>query len=348
MKTVKIGNSNVGKNQPIFISFEPGATYSSFEEAKNMLLSVVNSGGDAVKFQTFLPGDAERMMGKKDITVKFSDSSGQKEELVLDALKRRELSKEEWQKLIQFTKSKGLNFITAPYFPETINFLEKNNVDALKISKGDVNNSILIDAMAKTKLPIIIDAREKLEDIDNAIEICLENHNEQIIIMHCPSGYPSEDAGVHLNAIPFLQQRYDFPIAFADHSPGDVMNFGAIAMGATMLEKTITVDKMIPHVEHFMSLELSQLNEFVKNVRKLSNAMGNDKILYASRVEENARRSLVAKRQIIKDTKISLEDLDFTRPGDQGISCSEGFKILGKMSIQDISEGEPLQWDQFE
>lgn len=348
MKTVKIGNHNVGENYPTFISFEPGATYSSFDEAKQMLLSLIDSGGDAVKFQTFLPGDADRMMGKKDITIQFSDSYGKKEELVLDALKRRELSKEEWKKLIQFTKSNELIFITAPYFPETVDFLVENNVDAFKVSKGDVNNALLIDKIAKTGLPVIIDAREKLEDIDNAIKICIENKNEQIIIMHCPSGYPTEDAGVHLNALSFLQQHYEYPIAFSDHSPGDIMNYAAVTLGATMLEKTITTDKTISQVEHFMSLELSELKEFTQNIRKLEKAMGDSKILYSSRVEESARRSLISKRNIVKGTIITLDDVDFTRPGDQGISCSEGFKILGKKLTHDIPEGKPFRWDQFE
>jgi N,N'-diacetyllegionaminate synthase len=348
MVSVKIGNSFVGENNPCFISFEPGATYSSFEDAKKMLISVANSGADAVKFQTFLPGDADRIMGKKDITVKFSDASGLKEELVIDALRRRELSKDEWKKLIDFSKSNGLNFITAPYFSETVDFLEKNKVDAIKVSKGDVNNAILIDKIAKTQLPIILDAREKLEEIDKAIKICIENNNNKIIIMHCPSGYPSSDAGVHLKAISFLIEHYDFPIAFSDHSPNDIMNYAAVSLGAKMLEKTITTDKTISQVEHLMSLELSELKMFVQNINKISNAMGNPDILYSSRVEESSRRSIVSKRKINKSTSISIDDLEFKRPGDQGISCSDGFKILGKKSIQDIPEGQFLQWDQFE
>ena len=348
MVSVKIGNNYVGDKNPCFISFEPGATYSNFQDAKTMLLAVVDSGANAVKFQTFLPGDSDKMMGNKDILVDFSDSDGKKQELVINALKRRELPQNDWKNLIELSKSNGLNFITAPYFPETVDFLEKHNVDALKVSKGDVNNSLLIDKMAKTKLPIILDAREKLDDIDAAIKICVENNNEKIIIMHCPSGYPSEDSGVHLNALDFLQQRYDFPIAFSDHSPDDIMNYAAIAKGATMLEKTITVDKSISQVEHFMSLELSELKKFVHNVRKLENAMGNSKILFSSRVEDSTRRSLVSKREILKGIVITIDDLEFKRTGDRGISCSNGFELLGKRSNQDIPSGEFLQWNQFE
>jgi len=348
MASVKIGKNFVGESNPCFISFEPGATYSNFDDAKKMLNSVMESGAHAVKFQTFFPGDSDKIMGKKDIMIEFSDTKGKKQELVINALKRRELSENEWKNLIQLSKSNGLNFITAPYFPETVDFLEKNNVDAIKVSKGDVNNVILIDKIAKTQLPIILDAREKLEDIDKAIEICKENNNNKIIIMHCPSGYPSSDAGIHLNAIPFLSQHYDYPIAFSDHSPNDIMNYAAVSMGAKMLEKTITIDKTISQVEHLMSLELSELKIFIKNIQKISSALGNPEILYSSRVEESSRRSLVSKQKIFKNNIVSLDDLEFKRPGDSGISCSDGFKLLGKKSLKDIPEGEFLQWDQFD
>jgi len=348
MKPIRIGTEFVGGNNPCFISFEPGATYSNFDEAKKMLSAVIESGANAVKFQTFFTGEAERIMGKKDIKVKFSDAEGEKEELVLEALRRRELSKNEWKKLIEFSKSRGLNFITAPYFLETVDFLHENKIDAIKVSKGDVNNTLLIDKIAKTKIPIIIDAREKLEDIKKAIKICLENDNDQIVIMHCPSGYPSTDAGVHLKAISFLQEKFDYPIAFSDHSPGDMMNYAAIALGASMIEKTITTDKTISNIEHYMSLELLELKEFMKNIRKLENAIGDPKILYMSRVEENARRSLVSKSEIKQGETISIEKIDFKRPGNMGISCSEGFKILGKKAIRNIAKDEFFQWDQLE
>jgi len=112
-----------------------------------------------------------------------------------------------------------------------------------------------------------------------------------------------------------------------------------------MLEKTITMDKKIEHVEHFMSLELDELKKFVENVRALEQAIGDPTILTKSRVEENARRSIVAKKDIKKGEKITHELLDFWRPGNQGISCSEGFSVLNKTALQDVSKGTFLKWD---
>ena len=346
--SVKIGNKSVGVGNPCFISFEPSATYTNFVEAKKMIELTAMSGADAIKFQTFLPNDSDRIMGDKSITVDFSTNQGKKQELVYDALKRRELSKDDWKNLIMLTKEQKLLFITAPYFPETIDFLSKFDVDAFKVSKGDINNVLLIDKMAKTGIPIILDAREKLDDIDRAVSICEENNNQNIIIMHCPSGYPSKNSGVHLNAIKFLQQKYQYPIAFADHSTGGIMNYAAVALNVAMLEKTITTNTQLEQVEHFMSLETSELKNFVQNIRMVEEALGNAKILSVSRVEESARRSLVAKKSIQIGEKVSLDHLDFRRPGNKGISCEDGFSVIGKIAKQKILKDEFLEWDMFE
>jgi len=177
---VKIGNKSIGDGEPCFISLEPGATYTELSSAKKMLKAALEAGSDAVKFQTFLPGDAERMMGKKDITIEFGTADGKKKELVLDALKRRELKKDEWRDLVEYAKKQNILFITAPYFPETVDFLVELKVDAIKVSKGDINNVLLIDQIAKTQLPVILDSREKLDDVEKAIKICKDNGNEKI------------------------------------------------------------------------------------------------------------------------------------------------------------------------
>ncbi|MDE1819187.1 MAG: N-acetylneuraminate synthase family protein, partial [Thaumarchaeota archaeon] len=190
-----------------------------------------------------------------------------------------ELPKEAWQELVRYSKENNLVFITTPEFPDSIEFLVDIGVDVLKISKGDINNVLLIEEAAKSKLPIILDGREKFDDVEKAIKICESNGNNQIIIMHCPSGYPAENAGIHLRAINTIQQKCQYPVGFADHSPGGIMNYAAVALGASMLEKTITTNTKIEHVEHFMSLELSELKKFIENIRAVEQAMGNPDIL---------------------------------------------------------------------
>jgi N,N'-diacetyllegionaminate synthase len=346
MKQVNVGNMAVGDGNPCLISLEPSATYESLKDAVSLLELVAEAGADAVKFQTFLPGDSERILGdRKDITVEFSTKTGKKKESVFEALKRRELSKEDWKALVDSAHQNNLLFITAPYFVDTVDFLVEIKVDAIKVSKGDINNVLLIEAIAKTNLPVILDGREKFSDVLIAVEICEKAGNEQIILMHCPAGYPANDETVHLSALTAMRERLDYPVGFADHSLGDTMNYAAVAMGANILEKTITTDRTTEHVEHFMSLEPHEFQTFVRNVRSIENAMGTADVLDISRVEPNARRSLVAARSISTGEEITAELLDFRRPGDSGISCADGYSAVGKKAKEDIPKGVFLQWE---
>ena len=347
MKTITVGNKTIGDDSPCCISFEPSAGYSDFEGAKSMIKATAVAGADAIKFQTFLPGDAKRLMAK-DSLVKFSTPTGKKEESIYEALKKRELTENEWKELINFSKDLDLLFITTPVFIETVDFLVDSKVDLLKVSKGDVDNVLLIDYIAKSNTPIILDGREKFENVDIAIKICEKHQNENIIVLHCPSGYPAENAGVHLNTLQSIKQKYNYPIGFADHSPGGIMNYAAVALGSKMVEKTITPDKTIEHVEHFMSLEPTELKNFVGNIRAIEDAMGDPNIFLTSRVDANLRRAIVAKYDIQKGEKISLESLDFQRPSPMGIPCSEGFNVISKKAVIDIQKNTFLQWEMLE
>jgi len=348
LKEVRIGNKIIGDGHPCLISFETSATYSNKEEAMTMIKAASLAGADAIKFQTLFPGDAERILGKKDLEVEFTTPTGKKKELMYEAIKRRELSRDDWKELFQYSKELGLLFISSPYFLETVEFLSNIKIDAIKVSKGDVNNVFLIEKISKTKLPVILDGREKFEDVERAIKILEYNGNDKIIIMHCPSGYPTEHSGVHLRAIRTIKEKYDYPVGFADHSLGGIMNFAAIALGTNIIEKTITPNKTTELSEHFMSLEPNELKPFIENIRSVEQAMGNPDILKSSRISENVRRSLVTKNNIKKGQKITLENLDFQRPGNMGISCSEGYEVLNKKAITDIPKETFLKWDMLE
>lgn len=342
---IKIGNKSVGENNACLISFEPSSTYNNLSEAKQMIKETSDAGADAIKFQVFLTDEASRFMGDKDILVDFKTPSGKKQEKVYEALKRRELTKDEWKELVNYSKDLKILFIASVYFPETVDFIKEIGVDAIKVSKGDINNVLLIDKISKSDLPIILDAREKFEDVERDIEICKKNKNEKIIIMHCPSGYPAENSGIHLSAISAIKERCPYPVGFADHSPGGTMNYAAIAFGAKILEVTITPDKTIEKVEHFMSLELQELKNFVINIRAVEQAIGTPEILSVSRVAGSARRSLVAKNDIKKGDIIIDDNLDYKRPETAGISVSCGFEVLGKQAKQDIPKDTFLQWN---
>jgi len=344
---VKIGDKFVGDGEPCLISLEPGATHTGIDSAKELAKAVAKSGAEAIKFQTFRTGDADRMMKVKDIHVEYMTPEGKHKETVYQALKRREMSTDEWRELRQYCKKLGLLFISSPYFIDAVDFLEEIKVDAIKVSKGDINNVYFVDYISKKGIPVILDGRENFEFVNKAVEICERNGNRNIIIMHCPSGYPSEDSGVHLNAIKIIREIYEYPVGFADHSLGALMNYPAVALGAKMLEVTVTLDKKTDAVEHYMSLEPHELKEFVTNIRKIEKALGSPRIIFSSRVKDTSRRSFVAKVPIKKGEIITVDKIDFKRPGTH-IPVSDFEKIINKRVKRDIEKDEFLEYDMIE
>lgn len=344
---VKIGNKFIGDGEPCMISLEPGATHTGLESAKKLAKAVAESGADAIKFQVFRTGDSDRLMRQRDIYVEYQTPEGKHKETVYEALKRRELSEKDWTELRSYCKKLNLLFIASPYFLDAVDFLAKIKVDAIKVSKADINNLYMVEYIAKKGLPVILDGRENFEIVEKSVERCERAGNKNIIIMHCPSGYPSADAGVHLLAIRTIKELYKYPVGFADHSMGSLMNYPAVALGAKLLEVTVTLDKKTDAVEHYMSLEPYELKEFVAKVRKIEEALGNPRIIFSSRVKDSSRRSFVAKVNIKKGEKVTIDKVEFKRPGTH-IPVSDIDKVLGKKTKQDIAADDFLEYSMLE
>lgn len=346
MEPVKIGDKMVGDGYPCFISVEPGATYIGLENAKKLVKAAKEANADAVKFQTMLTDELMSHEAEK-LMIEFGTKEGKKKESIYDALKRRELTFDEWKELKKYCDKLGILFISAPSGSSTVDLLADMNVAAIKVSKSDVNNRYLIRHIAKKHLPVIVDAREKFQDVEHAIRICEEEGNNDLILMHCPSGYPAEFAGIHLQVIPFIKGIFGKPVAYSDHSVGDYMNYAALGLGANMLEKTITLNKCTNAVEHYMSLEPEEVKEFVRRVREVEMAFGNPRVIFNSRVKVTNRRSIMTKRKIPRGKTIEIEDLTFKRPGNY-ISVERYEEIIGKKATRDIEVDKFLSEHDFE
>jgi sialic acid synthase SpsE len=319
----------------VFISFEAGATHTGLNAAKTLCKAAKDAGGDAVKFQTVR---AEDLMVCDDTQIEFETAKGRRSESVHKALKRRELSFDDWRRLKEYCDSLKLAFISTPSGPETVDLLADMGAAAIKVSKSDINHRVLIDYMARKGLPIILDGRERFEDVEAAARICEGHGLSDIVIMHCPSGYPAQHAGIHLKAIRHIRDIFDYPVGYSDHSVGTVMNFAAIALGANLIEKTITADRNTDAVEHFMSLEPQELKQFVTDIRAVEAAMGDPRIIFNSRVKAEHRRSVQARRKLAAGHKIVLDDLDFRRPGTH-IPADRYEEIVGRPTAREVSAG---------
>lgn len=338
MREVSIGDRKVGDGHPCLIMMEAGATHTGLESAKQLAQAAADGGADAIKFQTV---DTEKLMAVRDTEVEYTTAGATKKELVYDALKRRELTPDEWRELKRFSDELGLLFISTPSDEQTVDLLVDIGVHGIKVAKADVNHFYLVDYIARTGKPVFLDGRERYEDVERNVEICESHGVKDIVIMHCPSGYPTKDAGVHLSVIPHVKGLFGYPVGYADHSVGAVMNHAAVALGANVIEKTITLDRGTDAVEHYMSLEPGEVPEFVRSIRSVEQAMGNPRIIFNSRVEAVNRRSIFAARDIRAGEELSIEALAFRRPGIY-LSAQHYEAVLGKRLNRDLQQGEPI------
>ena len=339
-RTIQLGNRQVGDGCPVLISLEAGATHSGIESAKQLAKAAADGGADAVKWQTV---NADSLMADRSQMVKYTTDLGEeKQESVYDALKRRELTADQWKELKAYCDELGLLFISTPDSQQSIDLLVDLKADALKVSKSDINHFYMVEYMAQTGLPVILDGREKFDDVERCIRILESHQNLNTIVMHCPSGYPAEHAGIHLKTISQIKNIFGYPAAYSDHSVGEAMNFAAIALGANMLEKTITLDRGTDAVEHSMSLEPDEIAGFIDRVRSVEAAMGDPRIIFNSRVKPDLRRSIFAARDIVEGESISIDDLDFRRPGTH--YPAEHYElVVGKKAKVTISAGQPIK-----
>ncbi|MFC2091180.1 N-acetylneuraminate synthase family protein [Elusimicrobiota bacterium] len=334
VKSVKIGDKIIGDGHPCFISVEPGATHTGLESAKKLAKAAKEAGADAVKYQTM---DTDELMSteSRKHMIDYRTPEGWKKESIYEALKRRELTFDEWRQLKGYCDDLGILFISTPSGPATVELLADINAAAIKVAKADVNNFYLVELIAQKKLPVIIDAREKFMDVERGVRICEEKGVRDIVIMHCPSGYPAEFAGIHLNVIPQIKEIFGYPVAYSDHSVGDYMNYAALGFGVNFLEKTITLDRNTDAVEHYMSLEPAELKVFIERIKEVEQAFGDPRVIFNSRVKDIHRRSIVTKQQIKKGQTIRIEDLTFKRPGSH-LSVEVFNDVVGKKAVRDL------------
>lgn len=339
-KSIRIGNKIVGDGSPCFVSFEIGATVDGIKSARKLIDTIAESGADAVKVQTIF---VDEILSAEDSNVDYTNAAGEKKSTsIAQTLKKRELSREQWHELKALCDKKGLLFVSSPSGPKALTLLAELGAHAIKVSKSDINHYHFIKQVADTGIPVILDGREDVKHLRESFKICDEADNENVMVMHCPSGYPADKAGIHLNALLSLKEMFHCPIGYSDHTVGEHLNYTALALGTNFLEKTLTLDKTIEDVEHSMSLEPREATDFVNRVREVEAAFGDRNVIHSSRVNVSTRRSIQAARNIKSGSTLSIDDITFLRPG-RYMPADQYMNAVGKTASKDIAKGEWLK-----
>lgn len=333
-KTIKINNKAVGEGQPVFVIAEAGVNhFGSMDKAKRLIDVAVNSKADAFKIQVF----------KTENLISCESNEWR------DRLKPKELTYEEVREIRELCQLRGIIFLATAHEEESLSFIESLDVPAYKIGSGEINNLPFIREIARKKKPVIISTgMYTLEEIGQALEVIMSEDNRDIIILHCVTIYPSPPKEVNLKAIDTIKKEFNVLVGYSDHTVGHEIPLAAVAKGACMIEKHITIDRDVPNAQDWkVSCGPEDFTQFISSIRNIEAALGTG-IKSPSEIELKnklwARKSIVATVDINKGDIITDTMLCTKRPG-HGIIPAETNKIIGMKAKVNIKKDTLIKWD---
>ena len=254
-----------------------------------------------------------------------------------------ELSDEEHYELYLHAKSKGLDFVETLCAKGCLSMLRLFSPDRLKVASRDLTNLPLLAAMAETQIPMILSTgMSGQKELDIALDVITKYHSE-ITILHCLSQYPAEYPNINLNTISYLQERYsNFKIGYSDHSIGISIPLAAVALGAEVIEKHVTLDRDMKGTDQAGSLAPNGMWRLARDVRNLEMAMGEPNIFVSEAVKTaqiKLERSIATNRLMKKGETISEADIHLLSPGD-GFKWQDKNLVIGKTLSEDIPADE--------
>ncbi|HEC1549953.1 TPA: N-acetylneuraminate synthase [Campylobacter upsaliensis] len=325
----------------VLIIAEAGVNHNGdINLAKKLIEQAAKAGADVVKFQTFKANSCVSVSAKK---AKYQLETTAKEESQLEMIQKLELSYESHFELMKHCKKHGIAFLSTPFDLESVEFLRGLDLPYFKIPSGEITNLPYLKAVAKCKKRVLLSTgMANLGEIEAALTILRKNGTRNITLLHCNTEYPTPFEDVNLNALKTLKEAFKLEVGYSDHTEGIVVSLGAVALGAVVIEKHFTLDKTMEGPDHRASLEFEELRALCKGIRELEKALGSG-IKKASKSEAKnkiiARKSLVAKREIQKGEKFSIENLTTKRPGS-GISAMRYEEYLGKRALKTYKKDE--------
>ena len=254
-----------------------------------------------------------------------------------------ELSNEQHYEIYKHAKKKGLDFVETLCSIKCLSILKLFEPDKLKVASRDLTNLPLLNELAKTKIPIIISTgMAGKKELDDSLNVITKYH-DKISILHCVSEYPTKPDNVNLNTISYLKKNYKkFKVGYSDHTVGISAAVAAVALGAEIIEKHITIDRRMKGTDQAGSLGPNGVIRMVRDIRLISKSLGKEEIFKLSSIRETMEkleRSIASKNDIKKNQIIKEEDLHMLSPGD-GYKWIEKDDIIGKKMKRDFKKNE--------
>jgi N-acetylneuraminate synthase len=351
-----------------YIIAEAGVNHNgSIKFAKQLIEAASNAGADAIKFQTFKAAEIVTREAKK---ANYQIVNTENNESQFEMLKRLEFSAEIHSELKKYAENIGIDFLSTPFDLQSIDLLNNLEIKILKVPSGEITNAPYLVKIAKSKKPVFLSTgMSTLGEIEQALEFLAFGYisektnkhpnlqkvknaymsdagqialKDNVTILHATTEYPAPYFSVNLNAMLTIKEAFKLKVGYSDHTEGIHVSLAAVALGADVIEKHITLDKNLPGPDHKASIEPIEFNNLVKGIRDIEMAKGSGlKFPHLAEIDniKIARKSLVAQRPIRKGEMFSEENLGVKRPGN-GISPLNYYNYLGNVATKDYNIDE--------
>lgn len=342
---IHVGGRAIGAEQPCFVIAEAGVNHNGDEAlAMRLVDAAADAGADAVKFQTFrAEAVAAATAAKADYQSREIGAGGGQAEM----LKTLELSPDAFARIARRCAERGVLFMSTAFDADSLDVIVALRPPALKWPSGEIDNLPLLRRAAAVGLPVILSTgMATLGEVERAVQTLDAGGCPGVAILHCTSDYPAAPADLNLRAIGALAAAFGRPVGFSDHSEGWAAALAARALGMSVLEKHLTLDRAMPGPDHRASLEPSEMKRLVTDLRLVEAALG-DGIKRPRMVEANvravARRGLRAARDLRVGEILALDDLVALRPAE-GVSPAHVDLVVGRRTARDLPQGAPIEW----
>jgi N-acetylneuraminate synthase len=346
VKPIQIGKLPVGPGHPPVIVGELSGNHNrSLERALQIVDAIAAAGAHAVKLQTYTAATMTLPLSEREFFV--SDPKNPWTGRSLYDLYQEAHTPWEWHKPLfdRCGKYRLLAFST-PFDATAVDFLEELEVPCYKIASFEVIDLPLIKRVAATRKPVIISTgMATVEEIAEAVDAARDAGCKDLILLKCTSTYPADPRNSHIRTIPHLSEMFQCPVGLSDHTPGIGAAVAAVAMGAVLIEKHITLDRKDGGVDASFSLEPDELADLVREAPRAWQSLG--EVRYGPTEEEQPslqyRRSLYVVKNMRAGDLFSTENLRAIRPG-LGLPPKHLATVVGRRASQDVATGTPLSW----
>lgn len=346
---IQVGAYRIGRDCPVFIIAEAGVNHNGdLKMAKALIREAKACGVDCVKFQTF---EAERLVTRRAPKAEYQRQATDPSESQWEMLRRLELSREAHQEIMVYCQEASILFLSTPFDENGADFLVQERMDAIKVPSGEITNLPFLAYLARKKRPMLVSTgMARLGEVEDALRAIYDEHNHEVVLLHCVSNYPADPADANLRAIQTMANAFHVPVGYSDHTTGLAVPLAAVALGACIIEKHFTLDKALPGPDHRMSLNSNELAAMVRGIRTVEVALGHGRKVPAASETSTAlvaRRSLVAARTIQPGEVLADEMIAVKRPGS-GFSPSLRTMLVGRRARVAIDEGALFDLEMFE